>query len=278
MLLGNHFLLENRIVTELAKKPNQTVKELTRNITERSSPVSFQAAYLALSKLENEAVVIKNALRYSVAIHWILAISDLSRSLLEQHLQPGYINHLLPTEDKPKKTWVVTDPKHLNLFWSQLLLAVTHNSKEKVMYDYNQNLWFQLLHKDWEATYWTAQLTQAHRAYILVTHDNYLNRNILEKDFKFPNAHTHILKRYLPGLADESTYVTVFDDLLLTVKLDSKMVENITALFSIKKETVDQASGLVSRILFSKIKAKIVLEKNQKKADLFKKKFSKIFG
>ncbi len=278
MLLGNHTLLENRIIAELAQKPSQTAKELTQNITAKGSAVSFQAVYLALSKLASEAVIVKNTLRYSVAIHWILAMSELSRSLLEQHLQPGHIRHLLPTRDKPKKVWVVTDLKQLNLFWSQLLLTITHTSKEKVMYDYNHHLWFQLLHKDWEATYWIAQLTQVYKAYILVTHDNYLNRNILENDFKFTNAHTHILGRYLPGLTDDATYITVFDDLLLTVKLDQRMVENINALFSLEREGLGQTSGLVSKILFNKIIAKIILERNQKKANLLKKKFSKIFG
>lgn len=278
MIIGNNHLIENRIVLELSNKPSQTAKQLTRSISQNGPGVSFQAVYLALAKLEKEAVVVKNSLKYSVAIHWSLELSRLSEKLIETHLLPEQINSLLPTTSQPKRTWVIQDPRQLNLFWAQLLLTITHTSHEKIMYDYNHQLWFQLIHKDWEAQYWNAQFSKIKQGYIIVTHDNYWNRKILKEDFHFPNAHTHILKRHILGLADESVYTTIFDDLILSVKLDPKMIENINSIFQLANPSALHTQEIITKILLGKIKAKITLEKNQNKATMYKKKFEQVFG
>ena len=278
MLLGANNNLENKVILALTKQGELTADQIRKQVTREGVPVSLQAVYLTLSKLQREGVLVKKGRQYSIRIAWLLDMSFLVNEMEQTFLQQKYIQTLLPMNEGDKRQWRFTSLHKMNDFWSQVLLAMAYASGGTIMYDYNPHLWFHLMQTEQEYQYLKAQFSAIKYGYTLVGSKSFLDSMIVKKYWHFDNAECHLISPEEAPFKNMSMYIQAFGNLFLTVKLDVKSVERIEKLFSTVKSQTDLETSQIMSIFHEKVKVKMMIEYNSKKALTFKKKFRKIFG
>ena len=278
MLLGANNNLENKIVLALTTQGELAADQIRKQVTRDGVPVSLQAVYLVLSKLQREGILVKGGKKYSIRIPWLLDMSLLVHEMEQTFLQQKYIQTLLPMNEGDKRQWRFTSLHKMNDFWSQVLLAMAYASGGAVMYDYDPHLWFHLMQTEQEYQYLKAQFSAIKYGYTLVGSKSFLDSMIVKKYWHFDNAECHLISSEEVPFKNRSMYIQVFGNLFLTVTLDAKSVERIEKLFSTVKSQTELATSQIMFIFHEKAKVKMCVEYNSKKALLFKKRFQKIFG
>ncbi len=272
MIFQSKESLENTIVLYLTDHPSKSAHEIYEYINSKEKKYSLQGVYKELKKLDTLGVIIKIEKRFSLRLPWVLELTSLADKVSEKYLNPKF-SSLLPDENQ-KEIWHFDNLFKLNHLWTQILLTLVEQSKEKVILGWNPHTWFHLAETKEEERYIKALELSESKLYLLIGGDHYLDKwaeKYLEKSYiKYSYAKTAFQE-------ERSRYYNVVDDYVITVKLDEGTTYAIEALYEKTLSEKDLNISEIMDIFNKKVKASIWLEKNKAKADEIKGRFEKEF-
>jgi len=274
MILQEKPKLEERIIELLMKQPNITAAHLHRTINEHAADYSIQAIYKELRKLHSVGVIAKHGPRFALRIPWVLNVAALVEEMKQHYVDEQQFDHLLLAPGK-KKIWHFTNLNILNNFWSQVLLVVINQAKDKRIYGYSPHPWYHLLQTEQEDQYIQSLRHSGARLYLMMGGRTFLDKWATKY---WPKSVVEYSFAESPYEQNRGWYFDLIDDYLVSVKLDATTIKAIETLY---ENTVDWEQLDLAKVLLlaqTKVKASLWLEHNPQKADAIRKRFAKFFG
>ena len=277
MLLGNNDNLENTLLLALSENKVATVSQVLEELKRRKLKPTIQGIYRVLRKLQIEGIVVKERENYTIRIPWILDLGDFVKNVEDKYLKSAYFKNLIPKKEKEKLSWNFTSIFKLNDFWSQLAIVLIENSKEKILLNYHPHPWFYLIQSHQEYQYIKTSSEYLKKRYTVIGGREYLD-NWAIQFWQRLNIEYFLAPREKWLTQDRTKNISIIDDCLLIIKYDKNIADEIDSLYK-KVKGPDQLNAQeVLSVFQTRIKGKIILQKNAKTTNLYKKKFEKLFG
>ena len=272
MILDASPNLDEKIVVTLANS-YLSAKELHQRIDSQTA-YSLRGIYKELNKLQENGVVVKVKDKYGLRIPWAIDLLSLAEKINHHYVNQLSLQTLTLKEDE-RTIWHFNDLFHLNDFWSQILLKLVKEVKSKTMLGWNPHPWFHLIQTEQENQYIRSLQLSNVRLYLIVGGKNYLDKwpekfwDINTVEYAFATSSFE---------SNQSQYINIIGDYVLTVKLDKQTTEAIEKIYQTVQSAEDIDLAEILKVFHSKVKASIWLEKNPKKATILRKRFEKYFG
>lgn len=274
MILQTDHNLEESLVLVLAERPGLDAAELGAAVAKRGRAYSQAALYKELRKLVSQGVLLKTSKRFYIHFNWAVQLLSLSRTIARQYLDtPGIYPSLLPGQKRVR--WQFNDLLRLNDLWSCVVLNLLRGSSRRVHLSWNPHTWFHFVQTTQEAQFFESLRFYGVRMYKMVGGRTFLDRMTLR--YWDPAIVTH---SFAPGPYehDRTTYFSVIDDHITTVRLNGSMAKEIDMFY----ERTTSAKTLDIQALFtlfqSKVDASLTLEFNPAKARKIERTFAEFFG
>lgn len=272
MILRANENLEDLIVKILAQYPDISASEIFKNIDTTNKTYSLQGIYKELKKLQNEGVVVKYKQTFSLRLPWVLEFVSLADTVEYQYIRR--ISNQIP-DYKDKQIWHFTNLLRLNDFWSQILLQLIQQSKTRTVLAWNPHPWFHLAQKEQEAQFIKALELTKSTMYVIVGGNTFLD--VWTKQFWKEPTVVHSFSKG-PFDAKQQEYINVIDQYIITVKLSKDMADIIDGIYKKTQEIGVHNIFEIVELFNTRTSAKIILEKNPRKAQKITRQFKQFFG
>ena len=176
--------------------------------------------------------------------------------------------------NESKASYPFNDFRRLDLFWIQLMMTLQQVYPKEPLFVWCPYQWFYLLHGYAISQFYSASEITGAKRYHIIGNDSFLGRKAIEtlpKNGKYSFSLS-------PFSEEIGTYYTLIANYIITVKLDLESTKRIANLFETVKSEKDLKNSNLNQVFGPRIKAKLVLEKNELKARKLKSKFEEFFG
>lgn len=278
MLSSGNKNLENYVVAILAKHGRVSANKMHKIINTNNIPCTIQGIYRVLRKLQKEGVIVKEKQAFSLRISWLLELSELVDEMEETYLRQDYTKQLLP-DYGDRHIWRFTNLFKMNDFRAQLLLSIAKHSNKDVALHYLPHTWHVLIQRQKELKFTETFSQEFRKSFTMIGSRSYLDKYALS----IMKDHCHNGEFYLSA-EDEyieknrALYIDVVDDYVLVTKLGKVIDGRITQLYDNTPEGADVDSVDILPICTNKVKIKMTLKKDSKKAGIYRRRFQKVFG
>ena len=170
MLLETQQKLEDIVVHTLALHPAITVEQLEKLIAITFKPYSQPAIYQELRKLRKAGIAVKVNNVYSLRIGWVLLFSQFADEMYAAYSSHETLRNVLPTTGT-QESWSFTDLYSLGIFWTQLLLCLSHHGNDKEFFEWAPHAWFSLTHSIEEVQFLSAIKIAGIKYYLIIGHE-----------------------------------------------------------------------------------------------------------
>ncbi|MEK7621988.1 MAG: hypothetical protein AAB415_02300, partial [Patescibacteria group bacterium] len=235
-----------------------------------------QGVYRVLRKLRDEEKIVIHGKEASLNLHWLKDRNEFF-SLAQFYYLPKVASpdNFLNVREKDKIVYFFKNLNLLDSFWSHAfhMFAETISPKEPI-FVYNPHEWFAYARQETEQTLLKTMAEKTRQVLITVAHNEPLDRE-LRKKFSGDLAQYHIADKKI--FEKDNYYFNIFGDCLIEVFIDQVISKQIDEFFTKTKIFDDQTSDELS-VIVSKIgKNKLIISRNKKKAEKYKKTLSKDF-
>jgi len=273
MLLETNQKLDDMIVELLSTKAALTAHLLRDQLLVVGKEFTIQAIYKTLGRLERSGVIVKNRMKYSLRLSWVVDLADLADNASSNYLRVA--KKTLPKTGR-RVIWHFQNLLSLNNFWSQILLSLVENSTDRTLFSWMPHPWFHLVYSEQEEQYIRSLGLTNTKLYLVNGGKTFLDRwterfwqtNNIEYSF----ANSVFLKTH------PNTYINVIDNYVLTVKLDENITKEIEGLYSAVQSMDDVEFSELFRVFGAGVRASLWLENNPTKAATYRKRFKSFFG
>jgi hypothetical protein len=266
--------LAQALISILAKKKSASARWLWQRSAAVYRSCSIQAVYKELRKLEQTGVVIKAGKEYCLSLSWILSslhhFDGLYTSLMTN-------SSLSTTLDKNHRhgSWKFYDLARTDDFWVQMMLNLFQESAQRQMYCWLPFPWFELVHHPKEVRFEESiRKLRAHMSNI-IGGDGFLWR-YCTKEWPTDVYDTSFAPSPFKDLCD--TTLLVIDDFVLSIKSDDATTKMLKRFFSEVNSAADLTPQRVTKLLTSKVRFQVKLEKNLAKATKLERVFRNYFA
>ncbi len=267
--------LASYIIESLSSQPLLSFALLEKQVLGLSKrSYTPQGIYKELRRLEGDGVVFKVKKEYGLSIAWMLKLMTFTERLSETYLE-GSLDHVIPMTRKHKQIWHFTNLIKMNAFWSQLLLAVIHQSPSKKIFGYNPHPWFHLAHTKQESDFIEGLGVSGGMLYLIIGGTTFLDRRT-ERYWQNGAVEYHFGSSGFS--TDQDVYINVIDEYVLTVRLSTKTSQEIEDIYTGTKAMKDLDISSMLTVFNQPTKVSIQLEHSPIKARRLIKKFSAFFG
>lgn len=276
MLLRQNETLEEKIVGILAKKPGLETDEIHQRVT-GGREYSLPAVYKELKKLREQGVIFKHKKKHSLHMRWSLDMIRFANKITENYVTSSNISKFIPIPEngRKKNTWNFSSLIHLDEFWGNILLTLITTYKPTSILSWNPHPWMYFVRQ--EAGSGTHLLLKPKKIVMfkIVGGSTFLDK--LPSKFWDKYGVQYSFSQG-PFEQDKSTYINVVNDFVITVQIDQKTTNAIENYFQKVQSHKDLDVAEVFQIFRGKAKATLKLERNEKRAALYRKKFNRFFG
>ena len=272
--------LQDKVIFVLAQKGRLSTLDIRRELTKQNTPATLQGIYRVLRVLNNTGVILKEKQVYSLRISWILGLTSFVSQMQNHYLQSDYLDQLLPRQKEQKIVWYFNDLSKTHDFWSQIMLAMAHQSKKHVYLNSATYLWRELIHKKQEKQFKMALYEKIRGSYTIVSNKTYLDKlshpccsNEHEKQHIYfaANSSEAIEK-------DATTYIDIIDDYVLTTVFPKNITNALEALYSRISPAIHLTKQDIETLLALRGKVKMIIKRAPDIAERYHKRFERIFG
>lgn len=145
------------------------------------------------------------------------------------------------------------------------------------MLNFNPHTWFHLIQPHQEEQYIKNQLKLLKKEYTIIGSNSVLDK-YTTKCWKIKNFEYYLAPSGYWAEYNRAEYFSIFNDYILTIKLDNRTTNQIEKLYRQTKDINNIQLDTIISFFNQPVKVKMTLEKNSKKADIYYKRFEKIFG
>ncbi len=278
MILALQNKLEDAILEIFASHKNLTVKDLVILLKKMAKPSTEQGIYRVLRKLQKDGIIIKFKNQYNIRIPWLLEVSALMEKMEYTYLGGDYFKELVP-KGKEKYTWKFSNIFKMCNFWSEILIAVAKNSKNKIALNYSPHLWYVLIQREQENQFVNSYLSEMEKSFMVIGSRSPLDKYSLS--LFAPNNPKE--QRYLASEEEyiqskRSAYIDIIGEYIITTSFDETTTKAIEKFY--EENTPESLGNSVAfhHIWMRRIKGKISVQKKKNQSTRYYKKFEKIFG
>jgi hypothetical protein len=229
-----------------------------------------QGIYKALRNLLENEVVIKEGRFYSLSRVWLSRFKD----FIDEGENNLGIN--LPFYDSPlngKKVITFKDAEALDIYWGHLYLTLGQKFKSSTFFFYNHHNWFMYERPHSETYLYKTSLNRQNK--ILITLGvNTLIAQKFKKDFAKNNLQIAIEEKFSIPKTD---HICVVEDYFILTRYDKRAMALIDSLFKKAILFGEPETKELHKILANCKNPRIVIAKNIKKANEWKRRFAKNF-
>ena len=235
-----------------------------------------QGVYRVLRKLKLEEKIVIHGKSVSLNIQWLRKMSEYF-SVAQYYYSPKHDNpnFFLNLKEHEKVSLTFKTLLDLDIFASHVIhmLAEIIGEHEPV-FVFNPHEFFSYGRPESEKMLFEAMQEMKKQVFILSSHENPLDL-ALKKQFDGTRVQYHIVP--IVPFDKGNYYFNVYGDYLLEITLDKNITAALEA-FYVKTPVFDeQAEKELFEIFAHKSRHKLVITRNKKKTDTYKKFFSKYF-
>ncbi|MDP3769727.1 MAG: hypothetical protein U1A23_04480 [Candidatus Sungbacteria bacterium] len=267
--------IEQLILQTLQKGTVSTIK-LIESISAIRFKTTKQGIYRVLRKLKDEEKIVIHGKSVSLNLHWIKNMNEFF-SLAQFYYSPkvassdGFLN----VREKDKIVYFFKSLNLLDSFWSHAfhIFNEISNPKEPI-FVYNPHEWFAYARQETEQTLIKTMKEKNRQVLITVAHNEPLDKE-LKKKFGNDLLQYDIADKKI--FEKQNYYLNIFDDCLIEVFIDQKIAKQIDDFFKKTNIFDDKAREELFEIVSKNGRNKLVISRNRKKAEKYKKTLSKNF-
>ena len=273
MYLKQTSTLQESIIESLAARPQRTVEELRERCTRLLRPVSVQAIYKELRKLQVRGVVVKAGTRYSLTLSWVLRVLRLSDVLEKSYFirKEG----IIPIPQKGDSVrWRFSDLKRLDDFWVQAMLVLTKQSGTTAIYQWVPQPWFHLAQHQKELQFQQTAKTLGMRVFMILGGRNFLVRG-------FPKYWARDVYTYSLATGPfehlRRVYLNIIGDFVLRITLDKRTAATIDQIFTTVRSVKDLRPSTIFDLFGQKASITVRLYHRPSMASSLRIRFERYF-
>jgi hypothetical protein len=235
-----------------------------------------QAVYAALRILKKSEQILTYKGMASLNLTWLNSM--VNYFILAKH---NYIkgerdqNGFIDLEDKEKIKYYFNNSIKADIFWTHALyLLVERNKQGEPVFLYNPHEWFLLVRNENEQNVFKTINRKGHQI-LLTTGDNLFLDKYVRK--YFDNNLSQYNTREKPLFIENNYYINIIGDFLIEVWLDKKMSDKIDYFYKNTGAWNEEAHKKLNTIINTESRMKIIISRNNKKAEKIKSSLKRHF-
>lgn len=229
-----------------------------------------QGLYKALRNLLQNEIAIKEGLYYSLNKVWLVRFRD----FIEEG--ENNLGVCLPFQDtvlNGRKVITFKDAEALDIYWGHLYLTLKNKFKNSPFFFYNRHSWSIYERPHSETYLYKTSLKGDSKAMITLGANTLIDQKF-KKDFAKNNIQITIDEKFLIPKTD---HICIIDDYYILTRYDKKTMAAIDSLFNKAISFGETEIRELHRILLNCKKPKIIITKNIKKANTWRRRLAKNF-
>jgi len=265
--------LDDMLVRILAKHPGIAADDIRHRIQNNGMTVTAQGMYRRLKMLADDGVVFRLHHKYYLHSNWVESLTRFAEETSAAYAKVS-ADLLGPVSEMGRRTFVLYDFAHLNDCWMNILMTLAAKCKQKEYLSWSPHLWFVLTQSPSEIGFWEVLRSRGFQNYKIVGGDSYLDRRAA-KYWKQEHI-SYIFKPRVPEF-DPAKYISVLDDYVVSLALDKRATEMVDTLFESTRSEREFSAEAVLQLFSMKIRAKITLEQDARRAARYRSVFARVF-
>jgi DNA-binding PadR family transcriptional regulator len=264
--------IEEKIVEILHKNP-LSGPSLLKKLNEQADPPSKESFYRILRDLKKEEIIHKDASIYTLNRIWLKRMRD----FIDKHIQSDTLN-ILDMQDGDKITYKFKNPNLMGIYWAHSGNVVFDNANPDtptLIYHPHEWLIYTRTHSE---EFFLQNCVKGHnhgkgKVFWIMGGNTTLDK-------KFQKEWNKGLLEIGTGIdidAGKNLYVNVLGDYVFLVTTEKSFGERLDQIFQQNEVMTPNALAELKDLTEKNYKTKLVLMKNKKEAEKWKKKFKKYF-
>ncbi len=263
--------LRDKIIVLLGEKPLSGSDIVV--VFCNSNNVTPQAVYKALRVLVHEEIIVKEKQLFTLNALWLSHMRkfiDMSEYILGVHHEQSFFD---PLSKSRQITLRFKNTELLDIYCGHLLLTLFDRFKGKPIFFYNHHEWF-IYDRPLSENYLYEKVAESgHRVFLTLGADTSLARSFRKK-FEKGNIQITIDESFSIPITD---YICIIGEYIITARYDRSTVQAIDNLFKVATFTTEDDSKKLRKILDNCTDARIIINRNNKRAQKLRKKLAKNF-
>lgn len=260
--------LQEEILRILFQGPIEGTDLLMR--TSVKLPVTKQGLYKALRKLLYDEIVVRESFFFSLNKVWL--------SRLKGFIEEGEKNlgASLPLQSScltGRKVKIFKNTDALDVYWGHLFLTLKEKFKDSPFFFFNHHSWF-IHQRPHSETYLYETSLKTDQKIMITLGVNTLIAKKFKRNFMKKNIQIAIDERFSILKTD---HICVIEDYYIVTRYNYKTMEHIDLLFNNASSIGEKEIKELQKILLRCKRPKIIITKNSKKANTWKRRFAKNF-
>ncbi len=259
----------------LAAAPGSTSSQCRVLLAEKGRNISRQAVFKELQALRKEGAVVKAGLSYALNPAWLSETESLVQ-LAWQRSRDLLLTQILRGGGAGCFSRSFTSFVEADDLWTLFLMTALKESSSRIIYQWHPSLWFLLLGSDREVMFHTVIGRLKGQFYSICAPPEGPLEEAMYRAWNFPRViHSFAAS---PFHKYTRTHITVIDDIIIEMHLNTKAVSLLRDLRHIKAKPSLTALGTVASIATSRCGIRMVMKRDRKKAAENVKLFRQYFG
>jgi len=250
--------------------------DLVKKIQNDRLKTTKQAVYAALRILKQNEQIITYKGMASLNLSWLNAMVNYF-ALAQNSYAKGdpAQGSFIDLENKEKIKYYFKNPIKADIFWTHALyLLIERSAAKEPIFIYNPHEWFLLARADNEKEVFKTIIEKGHRLLLTVGGNTFLDRYI-KKSFDNDSSQYHSLET--PLFKEKNYYLNIVGDFLIEVWLDKNISDKIENFYKDATAWDENRLAELKDIISGESRMKIVISRNQQKAEKIKRSLKKYF-
>lgn len=272
MIFPRH-TLENTVI-ECLQKGTLSTTDLLKLLREKRSRTTKQGMYAVLRKLIRAEVVLKHKQLVSLNIVWLSKLESFVSLAEHFYTSTSRSGNFLGLADGEKIKYEFQNPNVTDAFWNHVIYLLVEARPKQPWFAYNPHCWFFLARPESERALRDFIIRNGGQYLLIVGAKHPLDQSIRKE---FDNEHSQYFMREPPLFPKNNYYLNIIGDYVIEVWIDPAQANEIEQLYASASETTEEIGERLQDIIGSKGKTKLVVSRDRKKAEKFRRMLSKPF-
>lgn len=270
MIFGTKPKISERIISSLAEGPLDSLVLLGK--LKEAHQITKQGFYRALRELMEEEIVTKNKQLIILSPFWINKLGDFAKRLESNTVDKG-AESLFNLSEGDTIVFRFKSITDLYLLWTHYFFILCKGIDGSVVFFNGHNFWA-LFRSDIENEMYAWIKNNNKEAYTVIGHNTPLDKSTSE--YIKTDYGIEVAFEKTPSVK-ETIFPAVFGDYVMSTVLDKDTVDAIDALYHKYEAWQPEIQTELEEIISKIQRSKVVIERNQKKAEKLRKKLMKYF-
>ena len=265
--------LESVIIESLQKGPISTAN-LLELLREKRPKTTKQGMYAVLRKLIRAEIALKHKQQISLNVVWLSKLESFISLAGHFYTSTSRSGSFLGLADGDKIKYEFQNPNVTDAFWIHVLFLLVEAHPGTPWFGYNPHDWFFLARPESERAF-RDFIVKNGGQYLMVVGSTYPLDAIIRKEFD--DKYSQYFMRKSPLFPKNNYYINIIGDYIIEVWLDTAQAKEIENLYASVTEVNEDVGEKLRNIIASKGKTKLIVSRNRKKAEKFRRMLSKPF-